>query len=171
MRRSEDDVDTWNLALRYTGNSEDGGLSDRIELGMDYTYSEVDSSIEVSDPGLWGTSPLPELVTELESWSIYGRMRISDRSAIRLSYERQELNSSDFALDGVPVDADGRMRLPLLRLLPPPPQRSAPRSTATSPASWVSSASRRCRRTRFWHSRARSSSVWCGRSFPSSPKP
>jgi MtrB/PioB family decaheme-associated outer membrane protein len=101
---SKDEVDTWNAGLRYEGGGEGSLISDRIELGMDYTYSNVESDIEVTATGLWAGAPLPTLVSKLQSWTAYARLRINDRSAVRLSYEQQQLTSSDFGLDQIPVD-------------------------------------------------------------------
>lgn len=99
---SKDDVDTWNIALTFErpGEVSRGGM----EFGMDYTHSRVDSDIVVTGAASINTSPLPTLVSEMRSWSIFGTYEINVNSALRLAFEQQKLTTRDFALDNVPLD-------------------------------------------------------------------
>lgn len=99
-----DDVETWNLSLQLRGKGGDSLVSDRLHLGLDLTYSNVESDIMVSGAENIAAAPLPALVTEMNSWSLYGSFDINERAALRLSYEKQELTTDDFALDSVPID-------------------------------------------------------------------
>lgn len=99
-----DDVATWNLALELRGLGEDSGTGDRLRLGLDYTVSKVESEIRVTGERNILALPLPLLLTEMNSWSVYGRYRFSEKLGLKLSYEQQDLTSNDFALDDVPID-------------------------------------------------------------------
>jgi MtrB/PioB family decaheme-associated outer membrane protein len=96
---TKDDVDTWNVALTFS-DLNDG----RVEFGLDYTRSNVESDIGVTGAANVTTAGLPLLVSEMTSWSLFGSYAINDRSALRFSFEDQELITNDFALDGIPVD-------------------------------------------------------------------
>ncbi len=108
---SEDDVDTWNVSLVFDQLGKDKGVGGHIELGMDYTYSKVKSDMDVTGGTSINAAPLPTLISQMESWTVFGLFQINRRSAIRLSYEKQELRTSDFALDDVPVDGPSNVLL------------------------------------------------------------
>jgi MtrB/PioB family decaheme-associated outer membrane protein len=99
---AEDDVNTWNIALSYEvpGESSGGGMT----FGMDYTVSDVASDIVVTGAANITTAPLPTLVSDMRSWTLFGSYAINANSALRLAYEKQELTTRDFALDNVPLD-------------------------------------------------------------------
>lgn len=106
---SEDDVTTWNLAFKYEqpGDSGRGGMT----FGIDYTKSEVESDINVFGAANIDASPLPTLVSDMTSWSIFGSYDINERSGLRLSYEKQDLSTRDFTLDNVPIDGPSNVLL------------------------------------------------------------
>ena len=99
----EDEVDTWNLAINFTDiGGDDGGF--RLDLGADYTYSDVRSNYIVTAPELT-TGPLPELVTKMQTFSLWASIPTGDSSSIRLTAERSELSSDDWGLDNVVPDS------------------------------------------------------------------
>lgn len=100
--QTEDDVDTFNLHAGL----DDLGTAGRFSFGLDYTLSEVNSTIIVNsaDPERVPTALLPELRNKLRSFVAYGQMDINERSAIRLRAERGKLTVDDFALDNVSQD-------------------------------------------------------------------
>ena len=106
---SEDDVTTWNLALSYERAGEESGGG--LEFGIDFTKSDVESDINVFGNARISATPLPTLVSEMSSWSVFGTYQINDQSAVRLSYEKQDLNTRDFSLDNVPVDGPSNVLL------------------------------------------------------------
>ena len=93
----DDEVDTWNFAINFT---DDGGF----DLGADYTYSDVRSNYTVTAISQ-STGPLPELVTKMQTFSLWAGMQIGDSSNIRLTAERSELSSDDWGLDNVVPDS------------------------------------------------------------------
>jgi len=101
---SEDDVDTWNVSLKFNGLGERLGSGRDAAVGFDYTRSEVESDIVITAGPALSTDPLPRQQSRMQSWSVFGRFDINDRNAIRLSYEKQKLSTADFYLDGVAVD-------------------------------------------------------------------
>ena len=113
MADSEDDVDTWNIALTFDRLGEKLAGDRNAEFGMDYTYSNVESNISLAGGSNAGVSdiPLPTLVSKMQSWSIFGKFEVNDHSAIRLSYEKQKLTTRDFALDNVPIDGPSNVLL------------------------------------------------------------
>lgn len=104
MADSEDEVDTWNIAIRFDGLGETMGSDRNAEWGIDFTHSNVESDIMVTGGSRITATPLPTLVSEMQSWSVFGKFDINDNSAIRLAFEKQELTTRDFALDNVPID-------------------------------------------------------------------
>jgi MtrB/PioB family decaheme-associated outer membrane protein len=101
---SADEVDTWNIALAFKDLNRTGEGRGNLEVGTDYTHSNVESDITVLGAANINATPLPTLVSRMQSWTIYGSYGISDRSSVRLSFEMQKLDTRDFALDNVPVD-------------------------------------------------------------------
>jgi hypothetical protein len=74
-----------------------------VEFGMDYTYSKTKSMIDVvaiSDE----TAPVPDLLSKMQTFSLWGSVATGDRSSIRLTAESAKLKSKDWALDDVDTD-------------------------------------------------------------------
>jgi MtrB/PioB family decaheme-associated outer membrane protein len=99
---TEDRVDTYNIALKFTDIGADKGWVG-AEFGLDFTYSDTSSNIDVVSLDV-DTEPLPELVTRMKTFSIWGAIAIGDRSSIRLTAENARLTSRDWGLDGVVPD-------------------------------------------------------------------
>jgi MtrB/PioB family decaheme-associated outer membrane protein len=101
---SDDEVETWNIALIFDDVNQSGGGKGSLEIGTDYTSSNVESDIAVTGGANINSAPLPTLVSRMQSWTVFGSYGINDKSSIRLSFEMQKLKTDDFALDNVPVD-------------------------------------------------------------------
>lgn len=99
---SEDTVDTYNIALTFTDVGADRGWKG-VEFGMDYTYSNTVSMIEVVSVSE-ETAPLPDLQSKLRTFSIWGSIAAGDSSSIRLTAESAELKTKDWGLDAVDPD-------------------------------------------------------------------
>lgn len=97
---SEDKVNTFNLHAGLDGL----GAQENFTFGIDYTYSYVKSVIDVTGGDFIETAPLPALKNKLRTWVFYGRMDISERSALTLRAESAKLTVDDFALDHVTQD-------------------------------------------------------------------
>jgi hypothetical protein len=99
---TEDDVDTWNLSLAWKEIGVDRGWRG-VEAGIDLTTSDVESDISVTRTSA-NTEPLPTLVTDMNSASAWVGFGVGEHSQIRLSAEWNELDVSNFGLDGVVPD-------------------------------------------------------------------
>ncbi len=99
---TEDRVDTYNIALTFTDIGADKGWNG-VEFGMDYTYSNTDSEINVASLAR-DTAPLPDLQSKMQTFSIWGSIELGERSSIRLAAESAKLKSKDWALDNVETD-------------------------------------------------------------------
>jgi len=97
-----DRVDTYNIALRFNEIGADRGWKG-VELGLDYTYSNTASVIDVFAVTR-DTQPLPDLLSKLQAFSIWGNFAVSGRSSIRLTAESSRLKTEDWGLDGVVTD-------------------------------------------------------------------
>ena len=97
---TKDDVDTFNLHAGF----DELGNSGQFSFGLDYTLSEVNSTVNVLGAERIETAPLPELRNKLRSFVVYGQMDINERSAVKLRAERGKLTVDDFALDNVSQD-------------------------------------------------------------------
>jgi len=80
-------------------------------LGIDWTHSSVESDIAVTGGSSVNTAPLPLLVSEMTSVSVFATVFINERSSVRFAYEQQDLRTDDFALDDVPVDGPSNVLL------------------------------------------------------------
>jgi MtrB/PioB family decaheme-associated outer membrane protein len=96
---TEDSVDTYNIALSFPDIGAERGWRG-VEFGMDYTYSNTVSMIDVVSASE-DTSPLPDLVSKMQTFSIWGNIAVGDSSSIRLAAENAKLKTKDWGLDGV----------------------------------------------------------------------
>lgn len=99
---TSDDVDTWNLSLTFSDIGADRGWNG-IDIGFDYTVSNVSSVIDVTAT-TFETAPLPELKTDMSSVSAWARFSVGEHASVRMALEASELDTTDFALDGVVPD-------------------------------------------------------------------
>lgn len=99
---TSDDVDTWNVSLTFSDIGADRGWNG-IDIGFDYTLSNVSSVIDVTATTL-ETAPLPELKTDMNSVSAWARFPVGEHASVRMALEASELDTTDFALDGVVPD-------------------------------------------------------------------
>jgi len=99
---SRDNVNTWNVALTLTDVGDDMGWKG-FDLGVDYTYSDTNSNIDVTAETA-NTAPLPDLVAKLQSFSLWASLQTGSRSSIRVSAEKSKLMSQDWGLDNVNPD-------------------------------------------------------------------
>lgn len=99
---TEDTVDTYNIALSFTDIGTGKGWNG-VDFGMDYTYSNTVSMISVAAVSE-NTAPLPDLISKMQTFSIWGSMSVGESSSIRLAAESTELETKDWALDGVVPD-------------------------------------------------------------------
>jgi MtrB/PioB family decaheme-associated outer membrane protein len=97
-----DDVDTYNIALTFRDIGADRGWNG-VEFGVDFTYSNVNSEIEVTAAD-FDTAPLPDLVTRMKTYSFWGSVDTGEHSSLRLSAERARLYTADWGLDDVYPD-------------------------------------------------------------------
>jgi MtrB/PioB family decaheme-associated outer membrane protein len=97
---SEDEVDTFN----FHAGIENLGAQENFTFGFDYTYSYVESVINVTGGDFIETAPLPALKNKLRTWVVYGEMDINERSVVTLRAESGKLTVDDFALDHVTQD-------------------------------------------------------------------
>ena len=99
---TDDKVDTYNIALTFTDIGADRGWKG-VELGMDFTFSNTESRIDVTAVE-FNTAPLPNLITRMKTYSLWGSVSTGPRSSIRLSAERARLLTTDWGLDDVYPD-------------------------------------------------------------------
>jgi MtrB/PioB family decaheme-associated outer membrane protein len=97
---TEDEVDTYNFHLGVDDLGENG----KFAFGFDYTVSNVESRIAVQGAEKVDTLPLPALVTDLSTFTVYGKLHLGERSSLILRAESSELKADDFALDNVSQD-------------------------------------------------------------------
>ena len=96
---SDDNVDTYNVALSFTDIGADRGWNG-VEVGMDYTFSDMQSGWEVTAVSA-ATEPMPDLISKMKSFSFWTTFATGDRSNLRLVAENAELKTQDWGLDNV----------------------------------------------------------------------
>ncbi len=99
---SEDRVDTYNIALKLTGIGADKN-GKGFEFGLDYTYSNTENTTRVVAVSA-DTAPLPDLLSEMRTFSIWSSFAMGDRASVRLAAENAKFESKDWGLDGVAPD-------------------------------------------------------------------
>jgi len=102
---TEDEVETYNIHLGV----DDLGETGRFAIGFDYTVSNVESLVNVQGAEKVDTLPLPALVTDLSTLTVYGKVKFGERSSLVLRVESSELDADDFALDNVTQDTMERV--------------------------------------------------------------
>lgn len=73
-------------------------IKDRLDLGLDYTFSKGITSIDVSGQG---TAPLPDIRSTMNSIGVYANYHIKTNLSARVGYRYESLTTQDYALDGV----------------------------------------------------------------------
>ena len=99
---TKDKVNTYNIALTFSDIGVEKGWQG-VEFGMDYTYSKTKSMIDVVALS-FNTAPVPDLLSKMQTFSLWGSVATGDRSSIRLTAESAKLKSKDWALDDVDTD-------------------------------------------------------------------
>ena len=97
---TRDQVDTMNFHAGFDGL----GKTENFSFGLDYTFSNVESRIDVTGADFIVTAPLPVLRNKLRTFVVYGQMEINERSSVKLRAESGKLTVDDFALDNVSQD-------------------------------------------------------------------
>ncbi len=97
-----DKVRTWNVALTFSDIGDGMGWKG-LDAGLDYTYSNTRSAIEVTAVSA-NTAPLPDLTAKMRSLSFWASLQTGERSSIRVSAEKADLKSADWGLDDVLPD-------------------------------------------------------------------
>jgi len=93
-----DDVDSVGFGFKHTL------MNNKLDLGADYVYSKSKGRIDVLSGSSLTTEPLPNLNTELNSLSIYGKYRIKPNMHVRVRYWYEKYESDDWAVDNVAPD-------------------------------------------------------------------
>lgn len=106
---TRDRVDTYNFALNFKEIGANKGWKG-VEFGLDYTYSNTDSAIDVSAVD-GSAQPLPDLLTRMQSFSVWGSLAVGQRSSIQMTAENAKLKTRDWGLDGVVPDTLSTMLL------------------------------------------------------------
>jgi opacity protein-like surface antigen len=87
---NEDTIDTAGAGITHQA-------SDKLGLGIDYTYSRSVGRITMED----ATVGFPHLTTRLNSAKLYVDFRPKQKLSLRLTYWYEDYQSDDWALDGV----------------------------------------------------------------------
>jgi MtrB/PioB family decaheme-associated outer membrane protein len=74
----------------------------RLDIGGDYTYSHGVGKIDTTvGSALAASAPMPDLVSRLHQFQIYGKYKVQKNATIKLSYWHQKLKTSDWSMDNV----------------------------------------------------------------------
>lgn len=87
---NEDSTDTAGAGIKHQA-------SDKLGLGIDYTYSRSVGRIAMQD----ATVGFPDLTTRLNSAKFYVDFRPKQKLSLRLTYWYEDYQSDDWAFDGV----------------------------------------------------------------------
>ena len=93
---NDDTIDTLSVGFRAPA------VSDKFDIGFDYTYAETNGETEV-DPGTF-SEPFPDFVTRLNTARLFVDYSMSDQLLIKGGYQYEKFRSSDWALDRVEPD-------------------------------------------------------------------
>lgn len=95
----DDAIDTLGVGAKITD------LKGKLDLGVDYVYMAGDGDIDLAHATINTVSQFPTLQNELQSIRLYALYRLKPEVELKLSYLREEFDSTDWALDGYSVDS------------------------------------------------------------------
>lgn len=98
----KDRVKTWNAAVTFSDIGDGMGWKG-LDAGVNYTYSNTRSNIEVTAEST-NTAPLPDLIAKMRSLAFWASFATGERSSLRLSAEKADLRTKDWGLDNVEVN-------------------------------------------------------------------
>jgi MtrB/PioB family decaheme-associated outer membrane protein len=87
---NEDTIETAGVGLKHQA-------SDKLDLGVDYTYSRSTGEITIEGAPVG----FPDLNTRLNSAKLYVSFRMKEKLSLRLTYWYEDYRTEDWALDGV----------------------------------------------------------------------
>ncbi|ADE14784.1 hypothetical protein Nhal_1654 [Nitrosococcus halophilus Nc 4] len=104
-----------NLAQRWSMDTEDEVLTsgigldwtlieDKLELGIDYTFSLADTHLKPTGGSALTAAPLPELETRLHRIMVGLDYQLRNNLSARFSYRFETLETEDFARDDIDLD-------------------------------------------------------------------
>jgi len=93
--RHRDRVDTLGVGFKQAL------IKDRLDVGADYVYAKSKGEVDVTTGAALTSAPLPQLVTRLNSLSLYGKYKWKKNWSVKARYWIEHYESSDWALDNV----------------------------------------------------------------------
>jgi MtrB/PioB family decaheme-associated outer membrane protein len=102
------DVADWQAShdddfTHYGGGFRLAGISDKIDLTLDYTRSEGETEILYAGQNV-ATDSLPELTSEMDSLRLSLNYNLSERFDVNFALRYEQFETADWALDGVEPD-------------------------------------------------------------------
>lgn len=95
---TDDEIDTYSLALRLPQ------IRDKIDLGLEYLYSNSNGEITLRRSGS-SPDPFPPLKVRLHSARLFADISLNPRYNLQLAYYHEKLSTSDWMLDGLQPDS------------------------------------------------------------------
>jgi MtrB/PioB family decaheme-associated outer membrane protein len=77
-------------------------IKDKLDIGVDYTYTRSKGAISVSTAA--NEPPFPDLSTRRDSIRLYANYHLKDNVTLRAGYWYERYSSDNWALDGVAPD-------------------------------------------------------------------
>ena len=104
----DDTIDSIGLGIKQKN------IRNKLDLGIDYTYSRSRGKIDFIDRNVVLATglPFPETSADVHTIKLYADYRMKKNLKLRLNYTYEDYVSRDWALDGVTYDSIGRV-LPL----------------------------------------------------------
>lgn len=103
--KSTDQVSTTGLGIDWDL------LDSRLQLGLDLSYADAVTTTESASSGL-NRAPLPAVSTLIKNVSLTANYDLGSDRELQLNYYYEDLNSSDWALDGVTTNTLSNVLLP-----------------------------------------------------------
>jgi opacity protein-like surface antigen len=79
-------------------------IKDKLDLGVEYTFSTADTSIQPAAGAELTAAPLPDVESTLHRVGVRLDYKLKENLSARFGYRYETLDTEDFALDGIAVD-------------------------------------------------------------------
>lgn len=95
---TEDEVFTTGIGLDWAL------IKDKLDLGVEYTFSTADTHIQPMAGSALTAAPLPDVESTLHRVGVRLDYKLKENLSARFGYRYETLDTEDFALDGIAVD-------------------------------------------------------------------
>jgi MtrB/PioB family decaheme-associated outer membrane protein len=76
-------------------------IADRLSVGVDYLFADSEGDVSIDAGTLLSAPPFPDTQSRQHNVSVHTQLRFTENISTRVGYLFQQLNTDDYALDGI----------------------------------------------------------------------